>query len=168
MPISVSVELTEEEIKHFRLIMQEARKALASIPADDIIEASEQLLESSLARKSSAFVKSRLVRLRVLIDMLQDKEWDLPNDDAKRVLNALAYFAEPEDLIPDHIPGIGMLDDAIMVELVCQELATEINAYEEFNEFRKTRPANSPDNRQAWLQQKRKELHKRIKANRRK
>lgn len=168
MPISVSVELTEEEIKHFRLIMQEARKALASIPADDIIEASEQLLESSLARKSSVFVKSRLVRLRVLIDMLQDKEWDLPNDDAKRVLNALAYFAEPEDLIPDHIPGIGMLDDAIMVELVCQELATEISAYEEFNEFRKTRPANSPDNRQAWLQQKRKELHKRIKANRRK
>lgn len=167
MPLSLSVELTEEEIKHFRLIMKEARKALASIPAEDIIEAAEQLLESSLANRNSDFVRSRLLRLRTLIDMLQDREWQLPDDDARRVLNALAYFAEPEDLIPDHIPGIGMLDDAIMVELVCQELATEIAAYEEFNEFRRGRPPNSTDNREAWLTQKRKELHKKIKAKRR-
>ena len=167
MPLTLSVELSEDEIQHFRLIMKEARKALASIPAEDIIEAAEQLLESAVTRKSSEFVRSRLARLRTLIDMLQDREWQLPDDDARRVLNALAYFAEPEDLIPDHIPGIGMLDDAIMVELVCQELATEIAAYEEFNEFRKTRPANSTDNREAWLTQKRQELHKRIKTTRR-
>lgn len=167
MPLSLSVELTEEEIKHFRLIMKEARKALASIPAEDIIEAAEQLLASALANRNSEFVRTRLARLRTLIDMLQDREWQLPDEDARRVLNALAYFAEPEDLIPDHIPGIGMLDDAIMVELVCQELATEIAAYEEFNEFRKSRPANSADNREAWLTQKRKELHRKIKAKRR-
>ena len=40
----------------------------------------------------------------------------------RRVLEALAYFADPSDLVPDQIPGLGLLDDAIMVELVAQEL----------------------------------------------
>ena len=52
------------------------------------------------------------------------------------MLNALAYFAEPDDLIPDQIPGLGFLDDAIMVELVVRELRHEIEAYEDFRVFR--------------------------------
>jgi uncharacterized membrane protein YkvA (DUF1232 family) len=43
-------------------------------------------------------------------------------------------------MIPDRLPGIGNLDDAIMVELIAQELKHEIKAYEDFCEFRKTRP----------------------------
>ena len=29
------------------------------------------------------------------------------------ILGALVYFCDPEDLIPDNIPGLGYLDDAI-------------------------------------------------------
>ena len=68
--------------------------------------------------------------------MLSDIEWRLPHQDATRVLNALAYFAEPEDLIPDHIPGLGFLDDAIMIELVVRELKHELEAYRDFCDYR--------------------------------
>ena len=71
-----------------------------------------------------------------MIRMLTDHEWRLPQKDTVRVLNALAYFSEPEDLIPDHIPGLGFLDDAIMIELVVRELRHEIDAYEDFCDFR--------------------------------
>ena len=46
----------------------------------------------------------------------------------------------PDDLIPDRIPGVGNLDDAIMAKLVARELRHEIAAYQAFCECRKSRP----------------------------
>lgn len=168
MTLSVSLELSENDVKHFRLIMREARKAVANIPAEDIIEAAEQLLLDATAEGNSKFIARQLGKIRVLLDMLQDREWALPEEDSARVLNALAYFAEPEDLIPDHIPGIGLLDDAIMVELVSQDLRVEIETYQEFVEFRNSRQPEDTSSRDEWLNQKRRELHTKISAGRRK
>ena len=51
------------------------------------------------------------------------------------LLGALVYFTDPEDLIPDSVPGLGFLDDAIYVELIIRELKAEIDSYEEFCAF---------------------------------
>jgi hypothetical protein len=48
------------------------------------------------------------------------------------------YFAEPVDLIPDQVPGVGFLDDAIMVELVVQEIRPELDAYADFCRYRES------------------------------
>jgi uncharacterized membrane protein YkvA (DUF1232 family) len=117
-----------------------------------------------------AFVRERLDKLRLMIEMLTDIDWRLPHTEANRVLNALAYFAEPEDLIPDSIPGLGFLDDAIMIELVVRELKHEIEAYEDFRDFRAR--VRSEGGRRAgvtrehWLENRRKELHSRIRRRR--
>jgi len=68
--------------------------------------------------------------------MLEDPDWKLEGAHRKRVLEALAYFADPSDLVPDQIPGLGLLDDAIMVELVAQELRPELDAYALFCGYR--------------------------------
>ncbi|MDH4256636.1 MAG: YkvA family protein [Gammaproteobacteria bacterium] len=90
------------------------------------------------------------------------------------VLGALLYFCDPEDLIPDHIPGLGFLDDAIYVELVLQELRAEITSYEEFCAYRiaeeNRRRAQGLDphvEREAWLADKRATLHARMRKRRR-
>ena len=54
------------------------------------------------------------------------------------MLSGLAYLCDPEDLIPDDIPGIGMLDDAVMIELVFRELRHELEAYEDFRAYRES------------------------------
>jgi len=89
------------------------------------------------------------------------------------VLNALAYFTEPEDLIPDHIPGVGFLDDAIMVELLVRELKHEIEAYIDFCDFRaKQQPKpgikrkTSDMSRDQWLAQRRDRLQSRMRRRR--
>jgi uncharacterized membrane protein YkvA (DUF1232 family) len=103
-----------------------------------------------------------------MIRMLSDLEWRLPHDDAARVLNALAYFAEPEDLIPDNIPGLGFLDDAIMIELVVRELKPEIEAYQDFCDYRDRQSDNGDDaSRAGWLESRRKELQVRMRRRRR-
>ena len=64
--------------------------------------------------------------------MLTDPDWQLGDGERSPVLAALAYVCDPEDIIPDDIPGIGLLDDAVMIELVFRELRHEIEAYEDF------------------------------------
>ena len=64
--------------------------------------------------------------------MLTDPTGSSRNDERSPVLAALAYLCDPEDVIPDEIPGIGLLDDAVMIELVFRELRHELEAYEDF------------------------------------
>ena len=52
------------------------------------------------------------------------------------MLAALAYFSNPEDLIPDHIPGLGFLDDAIMVKFIEEEFKHELWGYRKFRKLR--------------------------------
>jgi uncharacterized membrane protein YkvA (DUF1232 family) len=64
--------------------------------------------------------------------MIEDKEYALPKSEASAVLAALSYFADPHDLIPDALPGLGFLDDAIMIKLVEEEFEHEIWGYRKF------------------------------------
>ena len=73
-----------------------------------------------------------MLTLQNMVAMLKDRDWNLENDDRDRVLEVLAYFADPNDIIPDELPGIGFLDDTIMVDLAAYDLAPELEAYAEF------------------------------------
>ena len=163
MSLRVSFELKNEDLKHFRLIMREARMGAARLAPEDIVATAESLLDSISSVGTPGFIQERIDKLRLLIRMLTDIDWRLPHQEATRVLSALAYFMEPEDLIPDHIPGLGLLDDAIMVELVVRELKHEIEAYEDFCEFRNQHSRTSRDD---WINKRREELQSRMRRRR--
>ena len=94
--------------------------------------------------------------------------------DAERneILSALTYFSDPNDAIPDTIPVLGFLDDAIMIELVVEELKHEIDAYEDFCAFRATAAeeqgpvAAAGLDRDDWLEQRQNELLERMRGRR--
>ncbi len=170
MSLRISFELDENDLKHFRLIMQEARQVASRLPPEDIVAAAEELMSQVEESTAPGFVLNRLRNLKMMIRMLSDIEWRLPHREATRVLNALAYFAEPEDLIPDHIPGLGFLDDAIMIELVVRELKHEIEAYRDFCDYRERlveeRGLSATVSRDGWLEERRGELQNRMRRRR--
>jgi len=169
MTMQIAFELDDEDLKHFELIMREARKSARSATPENIVASAEKLLRQVSGTRVPALILRRLEKLGIMIKMLSDHEWRLPEQDAARVLNALAYFCEPEDLIPDHIPGLGYLDDAIMIELVNTELRHEIEAYQDFCDFRDSAPPKTgvkvrlgDVSRKDWLDERRAELQCRM------
>ncbi|MEL7024778.1 MAG: YkvA family protein [Pseudomonadota bacterium] len=171
MSLRISFDLSEKDLKHFKTIMQQAEKNVRTLSDADIIGAAEALLVEVQNADVPDFISERLTKLKVMTSMLTDSEWQLPDEETHRVLSALAYFGEAEDLIPDHIPGLGFLDDAIMVELVVRELKHEIEAYEDFSSYRSREEAkrSSDDEvtREEWLAGRRAELHSRMRRRRR-
>lgn len=70
--------------------------------------------------------------------MLRDEDWKVTKTGRDKILTVLVYFSDPDDLIPDIIPSLGLLDDAVMIELVIQDLKHDLEAYLDFCHYRET------------------------------
>jgi len=138
--MKVSFELSPKDMRYFRERLKEARGSVSPEDEAEVLDSAAELVADAVEAEPPEFVVERLQKLEQLVEMLRDTEWRLEGRDRVRILDALAYFVDPDDLIPDKIPGLGYLDDAIMVELVVQELKHEIKAYEDFCAFRGTQP----------------------------
>jgi uncharacterized membrane protein YkvA (DUF1232 family) len=137
--MKISFDLSDKDLRYFREVLQKVRKGQSAQNENVILREAEALLAEVKRTDAPEFVQNRIAQLSKLTAMVEDKDWRLEGEDRKRVLNALAYFADPDDLIPDRVPGIGYLDDAIMVELVVQDLKHEIEAFDAFVAYREER-----------------------------
>ncbi len=169
MSIVVSFELSESDLEHFRKMMKTAMEKTQSLSEEDILAKATALCEEMEQANIPEFVRSRLSSLELLITAVKDEEWQMPEDEKTDILASLAYFAEPQDLVPDHIPGLGYVDDAIMIELVIQDLSLDLESYKAFCSFRKTEENRRGDeasvNRESWLESERTELRSRLRRN---
>jgi uncharacterized membrane protein YkvA (DUF1232 family) len=145
MAFKLTIELSNRDLRHFRRELQRAREAVRIADDDEILAAAADLVASLRRAELPDFIGERLQKLQVLHAMLTDAGWPLTAAERGPVLAALAYVCDPEDIIPDDIPGIGLLDDAVMIELVLRELRHEIEAYEDFRAWRRALPKQPRD-----------------------
>ena len=174
MPLDITFTLSDQDLERFQAIVDQARTAVRDdVTAAQVEAAARSLLKQTRDRNLPEFIAERMTRLGVVIEMVNDEEWQLAQEERRNVLSALAYFCEPEDLIPDHVPGLGFLDDAIYAEIVLGTLQNEIGLYEEFCEFRnaeesrrRSRGEDVRVGREEWLADKRAALHAKMRKRR--
>src|SRR5210317_313172 len=111
MSMEITFELSDEDLEYFRKVMVDVLSKTNELNETEVIANARKLLAEVWQSDTSDFIRERMNRMETLIGMLIDKGWGLENEDHGRVLQALAYFSDPEDLIPDDIPGLGFLDD---------------------------------------------------------
>lgn len=168
----VVIDLSEDDLEHFRSAMRRAKEATKNLTPAEITAAAQKLLEDSQGTKMPDFVSSRMSRLGTLIAMVHDTAWGITDSERNEILSALTYFSDPQDAIPDTIPVLGFLDDAIMIELVVEELKHEIDAYDDFCAFRAQAAEQhgaaeaSGLVRSDWLEQRQEELLDRMRSRR--
>lgn len=165
MPEKIVLELSDDDLVYFRRVMDDVWKNNAKRAEKELVDAARRLLRQATKIKAPEYVQSRLADLGVLVEMFDDKEWPLPDEDRRRIVAALGYFAVAKDLIPDKIPGIGLLDDALMAELVMRELKHEVTGYRDFCEYRNNEATlrGNKASREDWLAAKRRQIFLRIK-----
>ncbi len=171
MPLKLVLEFSDNDLQYFRDIMEQTWRRNAQRGEEAILTEAKRLLEAAQQGEGPEYVRKRLDDLATLIALVEDADWPLEQQDRGRVMAAISYFAEPEDIIPDKIPGLGFLDDALMAEIVVEELKHDLQGYREFCEYRRQREAEGGKDahvsREDWLHAKRHQLFLRMERRRR-
>jgi uncharacterized membrane protein YkvA (DUF1232 family) len=127
------------------------------------IDRMQHLLEWLLAMPSADahdVLDRRLRRIDELRAMLQDPDWDADDAMRARLGKLFAYIDRDDDLIPDHEPLLGLLDDVVLIELAWPVFADEAEEYRDFCAYRNDEhPGGSGgERRTAWLRDRMAEL----------
>jgi uncharacterized membrane protein YkvA (DUF1232 family) len=141
----VTFELEEQDAAYFRDLYRQAKQNAAKLDPESIVKDARKLVESvRSAPRVPRFVIDAIATLEDMTQIILDPEYKAPQSVKNQVLAGLAYFANPEDLIPDHVPALGFLDDAIMVKFVEDEFKHELWGY------RKFRGLGAPEEQRPW------------------
>jgi uncharacterized membrane protein YkvA (DUF1232 family) len=174
MSLDITIQLDDEDLDHFIEAMHRAQSKAADLDPQAIIDAASKLLVDVPRVRVPHFIQDRLTKLDTMIQLVNDEGYGLPDEERQRVLSCLAYFADPQDIIPDSVPVIGFLDDAIMIELCVRELRPEIESYSDFVLYRQQEAARRgvdvaelKTHRVDWLETRRLEAHEAMRRRRR-
>jgi hypothetical protein len=101
--------------------------------------------------EADALIQQQLERVGELGAMLADDDWAADEATCVRAHKLLEYIDRDDDLIDDRGP-LGLLDDALFVELAWPAFAIEVGEYLDFCEFRRDRRLDGADpaHREAW------------------
>ncbi len=165
--MKISIEIGEKDIANLRREIRAIRKTVKRMDVDEVIAGARLALQALGGKNVPEFVSSRAAQLETLIAMTLDDDWSLPRLEREDVLAVLAYLSDPNDLIPDDVPGLGYLDDAIMVELVLRDLRHQREAYADFCSYRDTyfkrhKVGRDLETRARRLKQRRSQLYQRM------
>ena len=166
--LTVTFTLGARDVRHLRSVADRAAARASGRPERAIASAARARAAELRKFHPPSYVLERVAGLEELIELLEDADWSPPERVRQRVRAALAYFTEPDDLIADSVPGLGFLDDAIVIDLLARELRHERAAYREFARFRNSarrrRAARDPEWLATKLAERRRMLRARVDA----
>ncbi len=142
------------------------------ITASDVV-LNRQAIQNSLEKINSLYqtreddtLLKHLSDLTSMIHMLSDPDWQMPADKAQRINAALAYFLNEDDIIPDSTPGLGYLDDCIVINNTKEYLDRELQDFTDFQNTRRVYGKNKCHNRTEWAKIKQQETASRLRHRR--
>lgn len=103
---------------------------------EDKLEKLFQRLEKKL--KIVPVVGDKLADIPMMASLIKsyvEKEYtDIPIGSIVAIISALVYFVSPIDLIPDSIPGVGYIDDSIVVAVCLKMVDSDLQEYKTWRE----------------------------------
>jgi len=131
----ITVELDAVDVDRFLCVLEHSHRLAHGAEETDVLAAAKHALNTLPIGNAPRYVRKRIVAVQRLILMLEDEAWALPHPERGQVLETLVYFSDPEDLIPDDIEVIGLLDDAIVLEILLRRLRHVLQAYADFRAY---------------------------------
>ena len=122
MNISKIFQLTEEDKAEYKLLIDK----IDLNDASKIIDMLNSKLDTMTTSKSLNSIETDLIKyVSVLLNIYQTYP-DLTDSIKRRIIFALSYFCDSNDDIPDVVPEIGYLDDAVVARWVIESIGQEL------------------------------------------
>ena len=122
MNISNLFQLTEEDKDQYRKLIDK----IDLDSSDDIISMLNPKLDRLVASDGLNDIEIDLIKnVSVLVSIYQTYP-DLTDSIRKRILFAISYFCDEDDDIPDIVPDIGYLDDAVIANWVIESISKDL------------------------------------------
>lgn len=132
--------LQPSDVENFNQLLYRLGRQQPPLDCDCLATAARELMGSE-CNGALACVRHRVRRGRAMGAMIGDTSWE-PLDDAAAIANqVIDYLRDPQDLIPDELPRVGLLDDAIVVDTVWTRLVPELARYLDFRRLRRLEAA---------------------------
>ena len=148
--------LTARSVDRFNRVLEHVGAPDPGVDGDRVVTAARTLCQTAVPVALPDCLRQRLQRARAAVSMAGDRGWG-PSERAVEIVRAVAkYLASNDDLIPDSIPTVGRLDDAIVIEAAWPALRSEITDYLDFRRLRRLalsdRGRRQGFDRAAWQQ----------------
>ncbi|HLI18262.1 MAG TPA: YkvA family protein [Rhodanobacteraceae bacterium] len=173
MSLEINLELSDDDLVHFKDALRQAQETARTRDPATIVADAHKILEQTRDQHLPSFIRERLDEVGPMIAMAEDVGFELSADERERVYASLLYLADPVDFIPDTVPVLGFLDDAIMIDLCVEELRHELEAYSDFAEWREEEaqrrgvdPSKLGVQRMEWADARRIEIMQRMRRRR--
>ncbi|MDY0022794.1 YkvA family protein [Arenimonas caeni] len=106
------------------------------LAGDQIVTAARDLYDPRLGDIQSPCISVRLAHAAPLDQFVLDEGWAPAGQALAAARAVLAYLRRPDDLIPDWVPQVGRLDDAIVVDVAWSRIGDELAGYRDFCRLR--------------------------------
>lgn len=124
------VKMTEEQAK------EELKKGAKKVTEDDIKRVLDQRekIEEKFHRHSTLgrFVDDLKLLFSVVRDYINGEYREIPFGSIAAIVTALLYVLCPVDFIPDFIPFVGYVDDAMIVAVCLAMIERDLLVYKEW------------------------------------
>jgi uncharacterized membrane protein YkvA (DUF1232 family) len=143
----------------FDALLHEIHPDARRITPDELAGLAEWLLRLPEA-EARMVLAERIARIEELRRMLADRDWDARSADRARVRKLVGYLDQGEDLIPDRMPLLGLLDDVLLLELAWPAVCDEAEEYRDYCAWRsQAQPdGGAHQRRAAWVRDRLDEL----------
>jgi uncharacterized membrane protein YkvA (DUF1232 family) len=115
--------------KYFANARARARKMLDDPGALERVADESERRRASGSGHFAAVMDDFRTLVRLVVAYARGNYRDIPPDSLALVVAGLLYVVSPLDLVPDAIPGIGFLDDAVVVGWVITSVRYELDAF---------------------------------------
>lgn len=143
---TISIDIDDQVKEHFNKFIAEHG---SNIDTGDVKEAKEKIVEIRNTC-DDGYVVDQVGCLQMMLSMVEDKTWQVSEANKEKINATIRYFVDDNDVIPDHIPGIGYVDDCIVIDGTMDDAEEEMLEYKDFCRARMVYAKNGPFTLEDW------------------
>ncbi len=130
-------DLVAEAVERFNRLLNRLDANADPLDADRIATAARELCDANIGQPPAPCIARQMRRATTLVCMTGDPDWKAANDAGDVARMVIDYVSGDGDLIPDDLPRVGRLDDAIVIRTAWPRLADEVADYLDFCRIRR-------------------------------